>query len=98
MTFDVVPPTEGSHRVLPRPMIRPGQSSTRGMRVAIIHYWLVGMRGGEKVLESLLRMFPDADIVTHVYDPARVSPLIRRHKVITTSINRLPFADRKSVV
>jgi hypothetical protein len=36
-------------------------------RVAIIHYWLVGMRGGEKVLESLLRMFPQADIFTHAY-------------------------------
>ena len=71
-----------------------GQVSTRGMRVAIIHYWLVGMRGGEKVLEALLRMFPDAEIFTHVYQPDRVSPLIRSHKVHTTSIARLPLAPR----
>lgn len=64
------------------------------MRVAIIHYWLVGMRGGEKVLESLLRMFPGADIYTHVYRPEKVSPLIRRHRVFTTSVARLPFASR----
>lgn len=68
--------------------------STKGMRVAIIHYWLVGMRGGEKVLESLLRMFPEAEIFTHVYMPDRVSPLIRSHKVHTTSISRLPMASR----
>ena len=63
-------------------------------RVAIIHYWLVGMRGGEKVLEALLRMFPQADIYTHAYDPASVSPLIRSKKVTTTSVGRLPFATK----
>ncbi len=65
-----------------------------GMRVAIIHYWLVGMRGGEKVLESLCRMFPEADIFTHVYLPGRISPVINRHRVRTTSIAKLPFAAR----
>lgn len=64
------------------------------MKVALIHYWLVGMRGGEKVLESLCEIFPDADIFTHVYDPAAVSPTIRRHLVRTTFIGRLPFARR----
>lgn len=64
------------------------------MRTAIIHYWLVGMRGGEKVLEALCRLFPQADIYTHVYDPARVSPVISRHRVQTTFINALPFATR----
>uniref|UniRef100_UPI001C2CBD03 hypothetical protein n=1 Tax=Ruegeria sp. HKCCA5426 TaxID=2682985 RepID=UPI001C2CBD03 len=36
------------------------------MKVAIVHYWLVGMRGGEKVLEAFLDMYPDAVIITHV--------------------------------
>lgn len=63
-------------------------------RVALIHYWLVGMRGGEKVLESLCHMFPQADIFTHVYAPEKVSDVIRRHKVITTSIARLPMATK----
>ena len=63
-------------------------------RIALIHYWLVGMRGGEKVLESLCRMFPGADIFTHVYVPENVSPAIRSHRVYTTSIQRLPFAGR----
>lgn len=64
------------------------------MRVAIVHYWLVSMRGGEKVLEALCRLFPDADIFTHVYDPDAVSDTIRRHKIFTTFINSLPFARR----
>lgn len=64
------------------------------VKVAIIHYWLVGMRGGEKVLEALCRMFPDADIYTHVHDPAATSPVIRAHKVRETYVGRLPFARR----
>jgi glycosyltransferase involved in cell wall biosynthesis len=64
------------------------------MKVAIVHYWLVGMRGGEKVLESLCDMFPDADIFTHVYVPEAVSAKIRRHRVQTTFIMSLPAAAR----
>jgi uracil phosphoribosyltransferase len=43
------------------------------MKVAIVHFWLVSMRGGEKMLEALLEMFPQADIYTHVYNPKTVS-------------------------
>jgi len=64
------------------------------LRVAIIHYWLVNMRGGEKVLEALCELFPEADIFTHVYDPDAMSPTIRRHKVRTTFIQNLPGARR----
>lgn len=64
------------------------------MRVAIIHYWLVGMRGGERVLERLLKLYPQADIFTHVYDSKSVSALIRSHTVKTTRIQSLPFARR----
>ena len=64
------------------------------MKVAIIHYWLVGMRGGEKVIEALCEMYPQADIFTHVYVPENVSDRIRQHKVIPTFINALPRAAR----
>jgi glycosyltransferase involved in cell wall biosynthesis len=57
------------------------------MRVAIVHYWLLGMRGGEKVLEALCRLFPEADIFTLFYDPERVSPLIRSHRVTASWLN-----------
>ena len=64
------------------------------MKVAIVHYWLVGMRGGEKVVEALCEMFPQADIFTHVYVPEAVSETIRSHRVTTSFINRLPAARR----
>jgi glycosyltransferase involved in cell wall biosynthesis len=64
------------------------------MRVAIIHYWLVGMRGGEKVLEALLRIYPQADIFTHVYDPSAVSDAIRRQTIRQSFIGSLPMASR----
>ena len=59
------------------------------MRIAVIHYWLLGSRGGEKVLEAILRMLPEADIFTLFYDPARVSPLIRSRKVTASFLNPL---------
>ncbi|MBA4355818.1 MAG: glycosyl transferase, partial [Novosphingobium sp.] len=52
------------------------------------------MRGGERVLERLLRLYPGADIFTHVYDPAAVSAFIRSHRVTTTFIQKLPGAIR----
>ena len=64
------------------------------MKVAIVHYWLVNMRGGEKMLEALLEMFPEADIYTHVYNPKAVSPVINSHRIFTSRMNRLPFAKK----
>ena len=59
------------------------------MRVALVHYWLVGRRGGEKVLEALCRIFPGADIFTLFYDPDSVSPFIRSRKVHVSALNPL---------
>jgi len=59
------------------------------MRVALIHYWLLGMRGGEKVLEGICRLFPEADIFTLFYDPETISPLIRSHTVKASFLNPL---------
>ena len=64
------------------------------MRVALIHYWLVGMRGGERVLERLLHLYPQADIFTHVVDPARLSPALRAAPIHTSFVAKLPFARR----
>jgi glycosyltransferase involved in cell wall biosynthesis len=64
------------------------------MKIAIVHYWLVNMRGGEKMLEALLEIFPEADIYTHVYNPKAMSALINSRSVFTSKINRLPFAKK----
>jgi glycosyltransferase involved in cell wall biosynthesis len=62
------------------------------MQVALIHDWLVGMRGGEKCLEVFCELFPDADLYTLVYAPENLSPAIRRMKVHASWLNGLPTA------
>ncbi len=59
------------------------------MRAAIVHYWLVNIRGGEKVLEAICRILPEADIFTLFYDPDKVSAEIRAHRVQASFLN--PF-------
>jgi glycosyltransferase involved in cell wall biosynthesis len=57
------------------------------MRIAIVHYWLLGMRGGERVIEALCRLMPQADIFTLFYDPEKVSETIRSRVVATSFLN-----------
>jgi glycosyltransferase involved in cell wall biosynthesis len=65
------------------------------MRTALVHYWLVRMRGGEQVLKHLMKFHPDADVVTNVYDPERTGHMFHGRKPPTTTyVNRLPFARR----
>ena len=64
------------------------------MKVAIVHYWLVTMRGGEKVLEELCKLYPEADIYTNVYNPKKISDEIKKHRIFTTKVNRFPFAKK----
>lgn len=64
------------------------------MRVAIVHYWLLGMRGGERVLEEIAGLYPQADVFTHVADPARLSPALASRRIRETFVGRLPFARR----
>ena len=55
-----------------------------GRRVALVHDWLTGMRGGEKVLESICRLFPSAGLVTLVHVPGAVSAVIERRPIRTS--------------
>jgi len=64
------------------------------MRVALVHDWLTGMRGGEKVLEVLCGLYPDADIFTLFHRPGTVSPAIERRRIITSFVQHLPLAAR----
>jgi len=64
------------------------------LRVALVHDWLTGMRGGERVLGVLCRLYPDADVFTLVHARGRVSPAIERHRVRVSVLGRLPRAER----
>jgi len=64
------------------------------MRVAIVHDWLTGMRGGERCLEVFCELFPDADLYTLLHVKGTVSPTIERHRITTSFIQSLPLAQR----
>jgi glycosyltransferase involved in cell wall biosynthesis len=64
------------------------------LRVALIHDWLTGMRGGEKALEVFCEIFPAADLFTLVYLPGTTSPIIERRLVTRSAIQWLPFAGK----
>ena len=64
------------------------------MRVALVHDWITGMRGGEKVLEVLCEQHPDAELFTLVSVPGAVTPPIERLRRHTSFVQRLPGARR----
>jgi glycosyltransferase involved in cell wall biosynthesis len=65
------------------------------MRVALVHDWLTGMRGGERVLEALVALYPTATIHSLVHIPGCVSPAIEARPIRTSFIQRLPGAPRR---
>lgn len=65
------------------------------MKVAIIHDWLTGMRGGEKCLEVFCELFPDATIFTLLHDKGKLSKTIEGMSIKTSFIQKLPFAKKK---
>ncbi|MDF3820775.1 glycosyltransferase [Leptospira sp. 96542] len=64
------------------------------MKIAIIHDWLTGMRGGEVVLNSLLKAFPSADLFTLFYTKGKLNERIESRKITTAFTNRLPFKEK----
>lgn len=51
------------------------------MRVALVHDWLTGMRGGEKVLAEIASFFPEAPIFTLLYRKGSISGELSRHPI-----------------
>ena len=69
----------------------PPPRSLDSLRVALVHDWLTGMRGGEKCLEVLCEMFPKAPIHTLVHWKGKLSPAIESHPIHESWIARMPF-------
>lgn len=64
------------------------------MKLAIVHDWLTGMRGGEKALEVVCERFPDAELFTLLHIPGSVSAPIERRRIHTSFIQWMPAAKR----
>ena len=69
--------------------------SLKGIKVALVHDWLNGMRGGEKCLEVLCEMFPDADLYTLIHEKGKLSKIIESRKISTSFIQHIPFGLKK---
>ena len=64
------------------------------MKLALVHDWLTGMRGGEKCLAAVCRRFPDAELFTLLHARGRLSPEIERMRINTSFLQRLPWIER----
>jgi glycosyltransferase involved in cell wall biosynthesis len=67
---------------------------TAAPRVALVHDWLTGMRGGEKVLEAICELFPGAPIYTLFHFPGTVSRTLEAHPITTSYLQRAPGVRR----
>ena len=86
-------------------IVRPREASSRGtaegaagvagpplsgLRVALVHDWLTGMRGGEKCLEVLCRAFPEATLYTLMHRRGALSPAIESMDIRTSPLQKVP--------
>ncbi len=60
------------------------------LRVALVHYWLLKRRGGEKVVEALAEIFPQAHLYAVLADPKSLGPSLRRLPLTTSFLQHLP--------
>ncbi|MFL5347304.1 MAG: glycosyltransferase [Hyalangium sp.] len=60
------------------------------MKVALVHDWLVTLRGGERVLEALCELFPDADVYTLIHQPGTMPPAIENRRIYTSFLQHIP--------
>jgi len=70
--------------------VQPGPSN--GPRIALVHDWLVDVRGGERVFQRICEAFPEGDIFTLIYDRDRMPEIFRQRGVRSSFIQLLPYA------
>ena len=64
------------------------------LKVAIVHYWFMGFTGGEKVVEALAEIFPQADLFALVARPECLPETLRSHRLTTTFLQHIPGSRR----
>jgi glycosyltransferase involved in cell wall biosynthesis len=64
------------------------------MKVALVHDWLTGMRGGERCLNAFLAIYPEADIFTMLHVPGSTNSTIDQRVVKTSFLQNLPRSDK----
>lgn len=64
------------------------------MRVALVHDWITGMRGGERVLSRVCGLFPDADLYTLIHTPGAGDERIEQMHIVPSGLSKLPGVGR----
>jgi glycosyltransferase involved in cell wall biosynthesis len=64
------------------------------LRIAIIHFWYTRLGGAERVLETLADLFPQADIFIMFMDPSVIPPSLRKHRITTSFLQKIPRITR----
>ncbi|MFI5096441.1 MAG: glycosyltransferase [Candidatus Acidiferrales bacterium] len=71
-----------------------GKAGLENLRVAIVHYWFVSRRGGERVVEAMAKMFPNADLFFLVADPDKLPASLQNRRIKTSFLQSLPGSKR----
>src|SRR4029079_10807361 len=79
----------------PSPIAHRTRATAKSPRAALVHDWLTGMRGGEKVLEAVAELYPGATIHTLLHVKGSVSDAIERHPERRSFVHYLPGAARR---
>jgi glycosyltransferase involved in cell wall biosynthesis len=64
------------------------------MRVAIVHHWFISLAGGERVVDTIASIFPEADLFTLFLDKDKLPPALLKHKITTSFLDKIPPARR----
>jgi len=70
------------------------EDGDRPLRVAIVHYWFVANGGGERVVEALAELYPQADLFCLIADPMTMTPRLQKHRLTTSFLQRIPGGRR----
>jgi glycosyltransferase involved in cell wall biosynthesis len=69
-------------------------ASLQKLRIAIVHYWFVNRRGGERVVETMAEMFPQADLFSLLVDWEKMPPSLRGRTIRTSFLQNIPAGKR----
>jgi glycosyltransferase involved in cell wall biosynthesis len=78
----------------PNPIKADDAKSCQDLRVAIVHHWFISRAGGERVVETIASLFPNADLFTLFLDEQKLSPPLRKHKITTSFLDKSRVARR----
>src|SRR6185503_12919298 len=70
------------------------RGAENGLRVAIVHYWIFGRGGGERVIEALVDMYPEADLFCLAVDPSKMNDKLRSQRLTTSFLQSIPGCRR----